>query len=156
MAPLPPAVTATTDQWLAAMHDGEDRWPYNGRVETDPAMEALLLAGRAGPAEGWDGWQTLNPGEVFLLWPTPLGVVVPCPPGEDIAQIASDSYPAGVFMCERCDRHVATRAVVLSAGCVLVGVCVCYPCADDLETVHGPIFWTEPNANANGDTNVEH
>jgi hypothetical protein len=105
--------------------------------------ERLLFAGRGGPSPT-EGWESLQPGGVWLVWPA-SGAVVPCPPGEDIASIASESHPTGRLPCERCGSESLTYgAVVISAGAVLVGVLVCGGCAADLEVNHDPIIWVHP------------
>jgi len=132
---------AEVDRWLAALHDGESRWPYNERVQADEQMEQALLDGLQGP-EDWP-WQTLRPGHVWLVWPAAL-TAVDCEPGQDIAEIAADTFPkyCATTACERCGgRERIYGAVVLNAGAVLVGVLVCDDCANHLEMHYGPVKW---------------
>ena len=132
---------AGVDRWLAALHDGEARWPFNERVQADPRMEQALLDGLQGP-EDWP-WQTLRPGHVWLVWPAAL-TAVECEPGQDIADVASGSFPlyAQSTPCERCgERAPLIGGVVMNAGAVLVGVLVCDDCANHLEMHYGPVKW---------------
>jgi len=142
--PLTPGENARVDQALAALHDGEARWPHNELVQADERMEQLLLEGLRGP-EDW-AWSTVRPGHVWLLWPAAF-TAEECPPGREVADVAIESFPryAATTACERCGaREPIHGGVVMNAGAVNVGVLVCVGCAAELEANHGPVTWTRP------------